>query len=66
MMPSGMFYLPEEPGRGGKLIDRREIDFTSNGKEYKLIEKPAVLLVRYVYNTRTACSSLMTDPEDGT
>jgi malate synthase len=30
------------------LMVRREIDFTSNGKEYKLIEKPAVLLVRYV------------------
>lgn len=27
---------------------RREIDFEINGKPYKLSEKPAVLLVRYV------------------
>jgi malate synthase len=26
---------------------RRQIDFESNGKAYKLSEKPAVLIVRY-------------------
>lgn len=28
---------------------RRQIDFETGGKKYKLIEKPAVLIVRYVY-----------------
>lgn len=27
---------------------RRQIDFESGGKQYKLVEKPAVLIVRYV------------------
>lgn len=26
----------------------RQVDFTSNGKQYKLSQNPAVLLVRYV------------------
>jgi hypothetical protein len=46
MMLSGVFH--RLCARYKLLITRREIDFTSNGKEYKLIEKPAVLLVRYV------------------
>jgi hypothetical protein len=33
-------------GGGNPLTDRREIDFEANGKQYKLSEKPAVLLVR--------------------
>jgi malate synthase len=56
--------------RSRQLMDRREIDFTSNGKEYKLIEKPAVLLVRYV-PTRNGFQPnelrpLISDLEDGT
>jgi len=27
---------------------RREIDFETGGKKYRLVEKPAVLIVRYV------------------
>lgn len=28
---------------------RREIDFETGGKKYKLVENPAVLIVRYVF-----------------
>jgi malate synthase len=29
---------------------RRQIDFESNGKPYKLVENPATLIVRFVYS----------------
>lgn len=29
-----------------ELTRRRQIDFETNGKQYKLVEKPAVLIVR--------------------
>lgn len=34
---------------------RRQIDFVSGGKQYKLVENPAVLLVR--------CATLLTLPD---
>ena len=32
---------------------RRKIDFESGGKAYKLVENPAVLIVRYVFSRAT-------------
>lgn len=54
---------------------RRQIDFELGGKQYKLVEKPAVLIVRCVYNrwfyyffraVLTCVVLRVSDPEDGT
>lgn len=36
---------------------KRQVDFETGGKKYKLSEKPAVLIVRYVYDIlNVSCS----------